>query len=990
MNENKINPQYRERQISLIRHFLDTSILNEAYKEICPLEVKINITEKHVPFAKRKSTIMKKIKEGYRWSDTPFTSAYFHLKGTIKSDFPQENLYLFFDSGSEALLFDKNGEPLKGFSMGKYSLNDERNYATLKCLYPLKDLLEGNSIDLWLEATDNIYLREQYPDAGIFKKATVVLKDRECASLLYDIEILLNYLSLPQNDNKYQDDILKGLLEVMDLFMYSWPDRVKKAKAITSSLLKVKSSNQFNIYAIGHSHLDLAWLWPYDESKKKAVRTITNALYLLDRYPSFKYSISQAKQLEWIKEEYPSLFQRIMSYEKEGRIEILGGEYVENDLNNSGEETLFREMLYGQKFYLENFGHYADVGFYPDSFGFPPALPEVLRLTNQRTFYTAKMRINHQNIFPYSSFIWTGLDGKEVLAHLSQNPYGYNGFALPNEILETVKNSSDKSPIKMALYLYGAGDGGGGASEDMEERISLMDRAITLPNIKEEKAHTFFSNLETYSSSLPKYQGELYLENHQGTYTSAGENKRWNRHLEEKLKETEIYLAENGIKEYDEKLHSLWKDFLLLTFHDVLTGTCINEVLEFASKEYQRINNELDEILLEASNKNYSPAYKKTYYIHNFSPSQIRHYEKKRNSYLVFDIPERGESNKFLPYKGRNVSSLADLLTKHLKISFNEDGSFKSIIDLETNNELLDGYGNKLRVFFEPGDPKYANWNILENYRNQPEQYMTMIERNIRRYGPLYEIESKYIYKNSSLAETILIDDETREIRIHHSLDWKDDNYLLKTVFKLKNMPNEVISDTQFGYQRHSTKNDTSIHKSQYELCTYKWIDFSTDNQGIAFFNNARPGFHAKDGVVELSLLKTNNHPAKHLDQKHLEYDYAIYVHPNSFEESDVDSKANDFNSNVFYFKKKSNPENTLRLSNKDILVSCFKNAYNKDGIIVRLYNRSGKEQKCSISLPASYSKAILCSGLEDQIEPININETIFSPFEIKTILLYN
>lgn len=990
MNEYQINPQYKERRKMLVKHFLATSILDEAYKKVASLKVTYKLIKDDFSYQKRKSFFVKRIEKGERWNDKPFAKAIFHLTGEVPETNDKERLFLHFEAGAEATLFDKNGVPLQGFTLGEYSLANEKEFGILKCHYPLKDLIDNNKVDLYLEVNDNIYFRDKFPNAGIFQEASIEEVNLECLSLLYQVEVLLSYLTTFPEEDRYYDSILQGLEEIRDLFMYSWPERIEKSTRIANDLLSRTSNNNGMVYALGHSHLDLAWLWNFNESKNKAIRTMANAIYALENDPSFVYSISQPKQIEWIKEGSPALFEKLLKYEKEGRIELLGGEYVENDLNNAGEESLFRQMLYGQKFYLENFGHYADVGFYPDDFGFPPALPSILKKTNQHCFYTAKMRLNHQNAFPYASFVWKGLDGEEVLTHLSQNPYGYNGLAYPKEVYDTAKETSKKSSIKSSLYLYGAGDGGGGVSIDMLERLERMNHKLSLPNISMEKAHEFFLNLGAYQSSLPKYQGELYLENHQGTFTSEILSKKWNRYLEEKLKQVEFYLAENNIDSYDDKLNSIWKDYLLLQFHDVLSGTSIKEVYEYTHKEYERLNKELDNLMLQASNKNYSPTYKRSFYLRNFHQIALKHYEKKGNSYLVFTIPEFGETNSFKKYKGKNIPNKKELVTKNFKISFNDDGSFASVKELDSNYEYLNGEGNKFRVFQEPGDPRYANWNILENYRNQPETYMSLIKREMKRFGPLYEINDLYSYKNSKLKQTILIDDEERVIKIHHELDWKEDNALLKTVFHISNMPEEVISDTQFGYQSHSTKTDTSLQKAQYELCGYKWVDLSSSQGGVSLFNNARQGFYAKEGVLELSLLKSNSYPMEHLDLGHNEYEYALYFHNGSFESSDIDLKANSFNSPIFYFKEKEEPKNNIRISNKDIILSSFKNAYSHEGVILRLYNHSNVEQKCSITLPAAYSKATLCSGLEDQIEPINPNEIKFKPFEIKTILLYN
>lgn len=985
--ERKRNPAYLERRKMLIRHFLGQSLLQNAFEEILKLDVSYFLSQEEVPFMKLKYHFTKRIKENEKWNDKPFRYGYFHLKGKLPAGIDLSSLYLHFDAGSEGILFDYQGQPLKGFSLGTYSLEDERNYATLKCHYPLKNLVINNQIDLWIECQDNIYFRSLFPQAGFFHKAALVVIHQDDLSLLYDYEVLSNYLFSISPEAPYFNDILLGLEKVRDLYLFSFAEKEKEAKKITSSLLSLISKSDFTITCLGHSHLDLAWLWSFKESKKKALRTILNAIYLLERYPSFHYSISQPWQLEQIKELSPETFSLIQKYEKEGRIELLGGAYVENDLNNVGEEALYRQMLYGQHFYRDYFGHDSQIGFYPDDFGFIPALPSVLKDTNQRYFYSAKMRINEQSIFPYSSFIFEGLDGQSVLTHFSQNPYGYNGFALPKELMDTERNSKEKSFLKNALYLYGCGDGGGGPSEDMCERLPRMNHRLSLPAIKETSALSFFQSLEPYQSSLPHQEGEIYLENHRGTFSSQARNKIWNRYLEEKLRQTEIYLSELNIKDFSKELDGIWKEVLLYQFHDVLPGSSIKEVYEVTDKRYPLLNESLDNILEKASNKNYSPVYKKGYYVRNFSLKKT-HYEKVGNSYLIFSLPSYGESQDAERYKGKSVPSLDTLDTKYFRIVFAQDGSISSLKDKETGEEYFSSEANRFRVFYEPGDPKYANWNILENYRNQPEKYMRLEKRNIKRYGPLYEFNDIYVFQQSHLYQTILIDENSRIIRIHHKIDWKDDNYLLKAVFPMNDMPEEVFSDTQFGYQSHSTKNDSFIEKAQYELCSYKWIELSKERSGFALFSPVRNGFYAKEGSLELTLLKSNVYPMEHMDQEAYEYDYALYPHKERLEDSDVDEEANSFSSSVFFFKEKEEPKNAFCISNPRIVLSCFKPSYDGKGFVIRIYNSTNTSQKCSINLPACFQKATQCNGLEDKKEETNLNDLHFKAFEIKTILL--
>lgn len=988
MDEFKLNPNYAEREKTLIADFIDRFLLPAAFEKVASLKVTCHLSKEPLPFKKRKSLSARPIHPNEKWGNHDFTCAWFHVKGKIPFGLDLENLLLNFQCGGEALLYDQEGNPIKGFSDGVYAFSSPE-YRYLKCHYPLKKLVHEGKVDLWLDAGDNIIFPHRFPHPGVFQECCLEIEHPEHSSLLYDIEVLWDYLTHATKEDPYFGEILEGLRKIRDLYVYDWPEKEKKGKEITNRLLSLPSSSDYTAYAVGHSHLDLAWLWPYRESKRKAIRTISNALYLIKKYPNFVYSLSQPQQVEWIKEEAPTLFQDLVAAEKEGRIDLVGGGWVEHDVNNVGEEALMRQMLLGQKFWKEHFGHYAEVGWLPDTFGFSPSLPEVLKSTNQFYFLTCKMSWSWATLFPYSTFQWKGLDGSSVLTHFGHGPNGYHGFCSPSELLAMPSNNLEEPIVMQGLLLYGNGDGGGGPSVDMEEGLLRMDHNLNLPHILQEKATTFFHDFSALSHSLPTYQGELYLEAHQGTYTSQSNLKQWNRRLEEKLKVVEIYLAEQGHFEYDAALKEIWKQFLLYQVHDVLAGSSIARVNEETEKGYQQLNQKLDAIMKSASEDNYSPTYKKGYYVRNFSQYPTLHEEKKGNWYYSFSLPANGNSNVFRRFKGKRIENQNSLVTKNFMITFAEDGSFLTLVDNETGKDVLEGYGNKLRVFIDGKDPKYANWNLLDNYRNQPEQYMKLQKRGMKRYGPIIEINDTYAFKSSFLRQTILINDDSRIIKIHHEVDWHDDDYLLKACFAVRGMPPRVRCDTQFGYHDRSTLNDTPHRKAQFECATYKWIDLSYENCGVSFFNKTKSGFYAKEGKVELSLLRSANYPCPHMDQKPTSYDYAIYVHNSSFAHAHVDELGNLFNAQVLYFKENEDPKNTIFVTNPSIVISCFKTAYSGDGLIVRLYDSSGLGGNCALSIPASYSKVTLTNALEEPIDTIDPHEILFRPFEIKTIWIH-
>jgi alpha-mannosidase len=264
------------------------------------------------------------------------------------------------------------------------------------------------------------------------------------------------------------------------------------------------------------------------------------------------------------------------------------------------------------------------------------------------------------------------------------------------------------------------------------------------------------------------------------------------------------------------------------------------------------------------------------------------------------DLPANGGNKDGALYFGKEGGFAGDIETPLFSLTFAKEGYLTSIIDRRDGHELLNGFGNKLRVYLDKGDA----WNILDSYRDQPEILLHLDSRALTVYGPLHEIVSNYSFRHSKVKETILINDKDDVIRFHHEVNWKDTGYFLKGCFALKDKPEEVTSDIAFGHLKRSTLNDTAVHRAQYEISCLKWFDLSIDKRGVSFFNKTRDGFYCKEGEVEISLLRSTDYPCTHSDQWPLSYSYALYSHDKPFEESEVDRKAYLFNAPFFYGKK--------------------------------------------------------------------------------------
>ncbi len=989
MKRDEINPKLAQiklkQMVSVLHEFIKPSI----YPIIKPFEVRYGFSKEPVPWKERLSLKYKPIKPGTYWSEEWFDCAWFHCVVTVPEEYRHLPLWVSFNCEGEALLYTKDGEPLKGFTNGEVGYNHHRDNQTKQNIQINEFMDENGVIELWFDAgSNNRYWDGERKDEGRFGFCNLCLKNEETEDIFFDIQVFQDLAETIDETAPIFPPLLEGLTKIRNLYWYDSKDKYQKAKAVVKELMKLppyKDVHKRHLILVAHSHLDLAWLWPMRENKRKIVRTITNIFYLMERYPFMNFIISQPIHLEWIKKASHQLWNQFVEYKKAGRIEVQGGAWVEFETNTPGEESLARQMLYGQKYWLENFGHYSEIMWLPDSFGFTGSLPQVMALSGQKYFSTIKVSWSWYTKFPYHDFKWIGIDGSSVISHFPHED-AYNSGSFPGNMYNMDRQRTKGDVFDGTLYLYGIGDGGGGPDVGHVERLVRMKEMESMPPMRDGLISDIFEELEAIKERLPAYKGELYLERHQGVLTSQNRIKQWNKNLEEKLKIVESYLASIGCKDFEQKLHEIWKEMLIYQFHDIMAGSSIERVYLETQVRYEKMHEELNQ-MMESVLPGYLPAYQEGAYVFNHLNYGSEKVLKKDNAYYRLQLKRHDFSNQYQKYSGVDLPLTFQVETPLLKITFNQDGSFKSIIDKRNELEMISPYGgNRFRVFHDYGDA----WDIPKSYRDQDEVYMELVERKMKKYGPFTEITSKYSFKNSTLIETMVIDDYSSVIRFHHDMDWKDTYYLIKACFGVTQVSDEASFDIQFGSLKRSTKNETWEEIGQFEVCAQEWLDLSSDKAGLSFINHARYGNYVKEGQVEISILRSTHEPGRFSDQKPTSYQYALYVHNTPFAEEEVDRLAYLMNSQFIMTSEKTPAPTLPVVSDNDIEISAFKNAYSGKGVIVRLYERSGKEKTISVKIPKQFKNIVLVNLLEDVIEQkVDVNALHFRPFEIKTLWLY-
>ena len=394
-------------------------------------------------------------------------------------------------------------------------------------------------------------------------------------------------------DPTWAGELLYELNRVCNVWSEHDPATWDEAEAILAPLLERRNATvTHELSAIGHAHLDTAWLWPLAESYRKAVRSFSSQVAYMDRYPEFRFACSQAQQYDWIRRRNPELYGRIRARVESGQWLPVGGTWVEPDCNLPSGESLVRQFLHGQRYFEREFGRRCPEFWNPDVFGYNGQLPQIMRGAGIGRFLTQKLSWNRFNPPAHHTFTWQGIDGSQVLAHFPPADT-YNATAEVAELRRSVRDYKDHDRSHRSLLVFGYGDGGGGPTPDMLETLRRARDLQGLPRTTITTSDEFFTALEADARDLPAILGELYFEYHRGTYTSQAAVKLGNAQGERALHDAEFLAAaamrEAGAAYPAERLDELWKLLLLNQFHDILPGSSIGLVYEDAARDHAAV-----------------------------------------------------------------------------------------------------------------------------------------------------------------------------------------------------------------------------------------------------------------------------------------------------------------------------------------------------------------------------------------------------------------
>lgn len=954
-------------------------IKSKVYKKVGTLDTKYTVDAEPIPFEERLTRELKPLKKRQRWGNV-FDCAWMNFTGIVPQNAKGKKVVLLINVDGEGCLFDNSGNPVKGLSVIGGAIDYFQPAKAKTMLEFCDNAVGGETIDIWVETGHN-KLSINFKNYAILKQADIAVMREDINSLYYDYLTLLLKLTVLKRDSQKYSMIKKSLSGVMKLTGDFSPECVAKAREELLKATGIDAESEYTYYGCGHAHLDLAWLWPIRETKRKLSRTFSNQIYNIEKYPDYIFGVSQPQQLEWMKEIYPSLYDKVKSAIAQERIEPQGRMWVECDTNVPCGESLIRQSIYGEKFWQQEFGKTSKVCWLPDVFGFSGNLPQILKKCGMDYFLTIKLSWNEQNLFPYRTFKWEGIDDSKVLVHMP--PEGnYNSDASPISLFAGLKRNSEKNTVKQMALLYGIGDGGGGPSEGHIECALRQQGSSENPSIKFSPIGNLFNDLAKIEDQIPSYKGELYLEKHQGTLTSQAKNKYYNRLMEKNLHNLEFLATYAAIKkgaDYPyEALEKLWKEVLLYQFHDIIPGSSIKRVYDESVARYEHMNEEVlaiqNEILNKIGNKkNQLCATNTTSYIRE---EFVKHGEK------LYKATVKPYSSAKL--EEAEITKMENMENDILELTFGENGEIKKLYHKQLNKDFCGSFLNKLSVYWDR-KLHYNAWDIDIKYTKQTPDVFTLVSYQQYQDGNSIIRENLYKYNRSTLTQKIILTMGKPYVEFDNSIEWQETHKMLRAEFAPSVYSDEVTCDIQFGNLKRTTKDKTSIEKAQFEVAAHKWVDLSNDGYGISLLNDSKYGHRVKRGIISLNLLRSPMWPAKDADKGIHSFRYALYPHSDNCNEAGVARAGYVFNNPLIV----SNAcfDSFVCSSDNHIVIETVKMAENKEKeLIIRAYEDGGITREGSITIDTEYKKAILTDMLENEIEEISLDKLTFKPFEVKTI----
>ncbi|MGG6310941.1 alpha-mannosidase [Paenibacillus macerans] len=959
----------------------------------------------------------------------------------LPAEWPHEDTALLYYGTGEGLLC-VDGSPYHGL---------DRNHWFIQLPQAKKGKLELDIelFDPFPEPVDP--LNNQAPVRPAMQSAEFALVriNRPVYSLLHTVRMVQESAALLPEADMRRIRLERALERTMDA-LYPQPERLADGERVTTAeqslreaALQERVPDRRNgvMHMVGQSHIDVAWLWPLKETMRKVGRTFSTVCALMDRYPGFTYSQSQPQLYAYVKAYYPELYERIKARVAEGRWELVGGMWVEPDLNIPSGESLVRQILYGQRFYEQEFGKRSTIEWLPDTFGYCASLPQLLKQAGINHFMTTKLGWNDTNVFPHTLFHWIGIDGTSVVAY--QN-HGLNEHTKPVDVHRHWEAFANKNSHDELMLLYGHGDGGGGVTHEMLENIGRAELMVGQPASQLSSAAAFFRGIDEGHPDLPTWHGDLYLELHRGTLTTQAYNKRSNRSAEQLYRRAEIWsrFAELGgapVAALD-GLQEGWELILLNQFHDIIPGTAIPEVYVTSREHYDRVFRLGQEVLEQGLQ----------------ALAAEMHTEGEGTPYAVFNslgwartgtvliegdnglagvefwddegrldsdvwsvdeaagritwavqarsVPAFGCRIIWLRPQGQGTAPMAEREladtweTDHWLLRFNKRGEIVRWLDKTAGRELIpDGQrANELQLFHDV-PVEWDAWDLDPRFEQQPAGQAELLERSVVNQGEtLDRLRFRWRIGSSTVEQDLVFYKHTGRVDFITKADWHEDHKALKAAFPVDVLATQATYEIPFGALARPTHRNTSWEQAQFEVCGHRFADLSENGYGVSLLNDCKYGYDIQDGVMRLTLLRAPSWPDKQADRGEHTFTYSLYSHAGDWRQGGVVREAAELNEALQAIATdahagiRGTSHAWLSFAGEHVQLDTIKKAEDGSGTIIRMYECGGGRDTAVLQeLPETVriTEVNLLEDETDLLRAVDGQLTLqFRPYQVRTI----
>ncbi|OJX97470.1 MAG: alpha-mannosidase [Micrococcales bacterium 73-15] len=953
---------------------------------------------------------------GPAWGTT-----WFRVTGTVPREWAGRRVELLADLGfdvnmtgfqAEALVYRPDGTPVK-------SLNPRNQYVTVA-----RQAEGGERVELYLEAASNPVLLDYHPflptregdvrtssPRQLYRTRTIELGvfEPEVFELAMDLDVLLELQAeLPQGPRRAR--IQQGLDDALDVLdLQDVAGTAARSRAVLAPVLAASAGeSEHRISAVGHAHIDSAWLWPVRETIRKVARTSSSMAELIDETDDFVFGMSSAQQYAWLKEHRPEVYARVKDAVAAGRFLPLGGMWVESDTVMPSGEALVRQLVYGQQFFETEFGMRCKGVWLPDSFGYSPALPQLIVRAGFDWFFTQKISWNQVNVFPHHTFLWEGIDGSRVFTHFPPMDT-YNSQLSGMEVAKASRQFRESRVATGSIAPVGWGDGGGGTTREMVGRAARLRDLEGSARVAWEHPDAFYERAMAELSEPPVWVGELYLELHRATLTSQHRTKQGNRRCEWLLAEAELWSTQAALEvdhafPHDE-LEALWRQVLLQQFHDILPGTSIAWVHREAVAEYERIEAAATELIERA--------------LAALVGAGDREIAVNPAAFDRGAVPAGGA----LPREEVAAASgdvapvtLVDdgdggfvLANGLVEVRVSAQGTVTSARDLATGHDVIaPGAEGNLFQLHQDFPNMWDAWDVDRHYRNM----MTVLRKDATLTGELVDGRAVLTltrpFSASSLTQAIVLEPGSRTVLFETEVDWHETEKFLKVAFPLDVRAAETLAETQYGYQRRVTHTNTSWEAAKFEASMHRYVLAAEESApgeaiGAALVNDSLYGHDVtRDAsgadvttTMRLSLLRAPRFPDPETDQGVQTMTYGLVVGADVAAATSAGALL-------------SSPERVVRgehgirplvvTTGDGVVLSNVTLAHDRSGdVVVRVYEAYGRRARGTLTVRGEFASVDEVSLLEDSLGGVDgadlsgghasIDLTL-RPFEVRTLRL--